>query len=152
MPTVLDLSRLRAPAAVQGRSLASLLRPKGREALAHAASEVPVISEKAAPSGIESVDPDLREAAAITSGGYKLIHNRKRKPGLPEYALYHVAVDPREQTDLAARHPDIVARLARVLDAWHKSALQARLKPDSDAAATMTPDQIERLRALGYIK
>jgi len=152
MPTVLELSGVRAPAGVQGRSLAALLRrPSGALAVARAAEAPPAISERAAPSGIDR-DPAVRESAAILSGDYKLIHNRARRAGVPEFELYDLAADPREQTNLAAGKPEVVARLARVLEAWHKSALQARLKPDSEAAGSMSPEQLERLRALGYIK
>jgi hypothetical protein len=137
---------------VQGRSLTGLLRrPSGALAVARAAEAPPVISERVAPSGIE-VNPAIREGAAVISGDYKLIHNRVRNPGVPEYELYDLAADAREQTNLAAGKPEVVARLAHILEAFHKSALQARLKPDSEAAAGMSPEQLERLRALGYIK
>jgi uncharacterized sulfatase len=48
--------------------------------------------------------------------------------------LYDLAADPGEATDLAARHPDIVARLAKPLVAWHR-AMPPDKGPELGAAA-----------------
>jgi hypothetical protein len=53
---------------------------------------------------------------------------------------------------VAAEHPEVVARLVRDLDAWRKTAEAARLKPDSEAEKGMSKEELERLRALGYIQ
>jgi hypothetical protein len=53
---------------------------------------------------------------------------------------------------VAAEHADVVERLAKTLDAWHRLALQARLKPDREETKRMTAEQLERLRSLGYVK
>ena len=39
-------------------------------------------------------------------------------PAPPEPELYNIAIDPLEQTNLAARHPDKVQRLLRELETW----------------------------------
>jgi len=45
-----------------------------------------------------------------------------------------------------------VKRLYRDLQAWQAKAKAARPKPDADAAKTMSGEELERLRALGYVQ
>ena len=46
-------------------------------------------------------------------GGWKLIQNVVRPPEKPEFELFDFYKDPLDQKDVAAAHPDVVARLAR---------------------------------------
>jgi len=89
---------------------------------------------------------------AIMDGGWKLIQNVKRPPDKPEFELFDFYKDPLDQKDMAAQHPDVVARLARDLDGFRKMAVGARLKPDSESTKGMTKEQLEQLRSLGYVK
>jgi len=41
------------------------------------------------------------------------------------WELYDVAADPSEQTDLAAKHPEIVNRMKAELEAWQQSVLRS---------------------------
>jgi hypothetical protein len=75
-----------------------------------------------------------------------------RAPDRPEFELFDRKKDPLDTTDLAAQHQDVVARLTRELEAWRKMALGARLKPDSALASTVSGEELERLRALGYVQ
>jgi arylsulfatase A-like enzyme len=52
---------------------------------------------------------------AIREGNLKLLSSRK----LPQPALYDLAADPAERTDLAAKQPDVVKRLREKYDAWN---------------------------------
>ena len=54
--------------------------------------------------------------------------------------------------DLAEKNAEVVERLAKQLEAWHREALAARLEPDDSATEGMTPEELERLRSLGYIQ
>ena len=81
-----------------------------------------------------------------------MIHHTKRAPGRPEFELFDHARDPLDGVDVAAQHPDVVERLRRELDAWRKTVAAARLKPDSEGAAALSPAELERLRALGYVQ
>jgi hypothetical protein len=81
-----------------------------------------------------------------------LIHNTKRHPGDAEFELYRHGSDPLDQTDVSAEHPELVARLARDLRAWQSRAARARVKPDAASAQTMSKEDLERLRSLGYIQ
>ena len=96
--------------------------------------------------------PNVAEMYSIMDGGWKLIQNVKRPPGKPEFELFDFYKDPLDQKDVAAQHPDVVARLARGLDGFRATARAARLKPDSESTKGMSQEQLEQLRSLGYVK
>ena len=70
---------------------------------------------------------------------------------MAEYELYEFEKDPLNRADVAPQHPKIVTRLARALDGWRAMAVAQRLKPDADTVKTLGADELERLRALGYV-
>jgi arylsulfatase A-like enzyme len=153
MPTLLDLSGLPLPEGAQGRTLVPLLQsPAGSATVRAAAPARPAIIEKAATKETGAPPPRDTESAAIVSGPWKLIHNTKRPAGVPEFELFDHARDPLDGTDVAARHPDVVQRLARDLAAWRQAAQRGRVKPDSEAAGSLSKEELERLRSLGYIQ
>jgi arylsulfatase A-like enzyme len=156
MPTLLELCRLPVPAAAQGHSLLPLLEgPAGSRATAHAAgpSSWAAVTEKAPTRETGGVPPRDAESYAIVLDGWKLVHNTKARPARqPEFELYDHRKDPLDTTDLAGAHPDVVKRLARELDLWQRSAEAARLPPDSVAREGLGQEELERLRALGYIQ
>ena len=158
MPTLLDLSRLRAPAEVQGQSLRPLLAgpasstpPGGASATAPGWKRRPLIAEKQ-PFGTGTDFPNAAQAYAVIDGPWKLIHNVARASGTPEFELYDFYRDQLDQKNVAAEHPGEVERLAKALAAWRQWAQAARLKPDSEATKGMTAEQLEQLRSLGYVK
>jgi len=156
MPTLLELSGLRIPPGVQGHSLASLLSPGAADgrgtAHASAPDSRPAISEKAETKDAGGPPPRDTAAEAVVLGGWKLIHNTKRPEGKPEFELYDHAKDPLDAHDVAAAHPEEVARLAKTLDAWRRMVTAARLKPDSEANQNLSKEELERLKSLGYIQ
>lgn len=57
---------------------------------------------------------------AVRMGQWKGIRlDAKKKPDAP-LTLYNLREDPTETTDVAARHPDIVAQLAQMMDNAHQ--------------------------------
>jgi hypothetical protein len=42
--------------------------------------------------------------------------------------------------------------MAATLESWRKMAAAARLKPDAETATTLSKEELERLRSLGYIQ
>jgi arylsulfatase A-like enzyme len=145
MPTLLDLSGLAVPKEVQGASLVPLMRDGS-----HPGWPRPAITEAAG-----RFDPTVaatEESYAVSLGGWKLAHHVQRPARRPEFQLFDRAKDPLDATDVAGQHPDIVARLSKELEAWQNMARRARLKPDSAAAQTMSAEELERLRALGYVQ
>ena len=55
------------------------------------------------------------------------------------------------RNDVAPQHPDVVARLSKILVNWMAAAEAARLAPDSEATEALSHDELERLRSLGYL-
>jgi arylsulfatase A-like enzyme len=82
---------------------------------------------------------------AVQEGRHKLVVARPGSEGVPErpVELFDLAEDPGEARNLAAANPSLVERLRAQL-AEHLQALPA--KPQ------LTPEQEERLRALGYVR
>jgi arylsulfatase A-like enzyme len=155
MPTLLEMSGLRTPAEAQGTSLAPFWTARGETGAVRAAP-VPegrtAISEKAATTDLGGPPPRDTESVAVVAGGWKLIHNLRRPPGAPEFELFDHRRDPLDAQDVAAAHPDVVARLVREETAWRARATSARLRPDGETQRALSPEELERLRALGYVQ
>jgi arylsulfatase A-like enzyme len=147
MPTLLALSGLPVPKEAQGTSLVPLLGQK-----ANGWRSRPAFSEKAAVRDVLGPPPRDTQSFAVVSEGWKLIYNEKRPAGAPEYELYDHRQDPLDHTDLAARHPDTVQRLARLLDGWRRKVRAERLPSDQEAGKGLGSEELERLRSLGYIQ
>jgi hypothetical protein len=75
-----------------------------------------------------------------------------RAPGMPEYELYDFGQDPLDQKDVSAAHPDVVARLSAEMASWRRMAEAQRVNPDAQAGRNLSSEELERLRALGYIQ
>jgi arylsulfatase A-like enzyme len=155
MPTILELCNLRGPKEMQGESLVPLLK---RNADAHSAEasewhERPAISERADTGEETNAPPPFNyEAYSIISGPWKLIHHVKRKEGQAEFELFDRRNDPYDHHDVAANYPEMVQKLSREINLWKQHAEAVKLKSDSETTQNMTTEEIERLRALGYIQ
>ena len=154
MPTLLDVSGIAPPEGLQGQSFASLLNTGDGDPKATRWQRRPAITAKAItdPKKGAAPPPHDTESFAITDGQWKLVRNTVRPRGGPEFELYDFAKDPLDKTDVAAQHPDVVARLAKALDGWKQMAEAARLKPDSETTKNLSPEQLQRLRSLGYVR
>ena len=153
MPTLLAISGLVAPPAIQGQSLVPLILPGG-SAAAPSWRPRPALSEKAltSPSKGAAPAPHDTEAFAIVDGGWKLIHNTARPNGGPEFELFDFAKDPLNLNDVAAGHPEVVQRLAKLIAGWRQVARAARFAPDAETTKGLSQQQLQRLRSLGYIR
>ena len=150
MPTLLDLSGLPHPEGLQGRSLLPFVAPADAGTVASWVTR-PAFSEKALTTG-NAVPPADTESYAVIDDDWLLIHNRARDDDTPEFELYDVATDPLNLTNVAEGQTEVVERLAREIDRWHRIAEQARLPDDAEAAAGLSQEELERLRSLGYIR
>ena len=154
MPTLLDWSGLESPAPMQGRSMRRLIegldRKGGDVAAGMGWQPGPVIAEKQ-PMGANTF-PRASESYAIIDGDWKLIWNVQRAPETAEFELFEFYRDPLDQKNVAADHPEEVARLAKALEGWRRIAAAAKLKSDAEIAEGMTAEQLEQLRSLGYLK
>jgi arylsulfatase A-like enzyme len=156
MPTLLQMSGLAIPEGMQGQALTPLMTEttNGNGDGGNGWKRRAAITEKAitSPDGAWAPPPADTEAYAINDGQWKLIHNRTRPRGGPEFELYDFVKDPLNKNDVAAQHPDVVSRLAKALDGWHQMAAAAKLKGDAEGNKNLSPEQLQRLRSLGYIR
>jgi arylsulfatase A-like enzyme len=130
LPTLLELLDVPAPSSLAGRSLVPLL------------SGEPLPPQPAFAEGF-AFDAKLQ---AVLDGDWKLI----RDLGTGRLALYDLATDPAEQTDLSGTRPDQRERLRGLLDATLGTAT-----PTTDPLAMperIEPETQERLEALGYVE
>jgi len=63
--------------------------------------------------------------------------------------LYDLLADPEEERNLAATHPDLVATLTAELH--RQTGAPPDAKTASGGSGRLERDQVERLRALGYV-
>lgn len=127
-----------AIAALDGDELAAADRSRALPRLLAdpaAAAGGPVFLELHAPK------PDLR---AVRDGSWKLIAAATGTRA----ELYDLATDPGERRDVAAAHPDVVARLRAALDRWRSA-----LPPPPPIELYTSPDAelTRQLRSLGYV-
>ena len=152
MPTVIELSGLEPPAGMQGQSLASLMSGDATSGDGDRFRPRPAFTEKAFIGEAEGPLHGDLESYSIIADGWKLIHNPRRPDGRPEHQLYDHRADPLNRNDLASEHPERVEQLLAQLDAWRASAEAELLPADADLAEGMSPDDLERLRSLGYVQ
>jgi arylsulfatase A len=59
---------------------------------------------------------DWKLIEGLGSGGFTAPKRRAAKAGEPTVQLYDLSTDPHETENLAARHPEEIARLQAILD------------------------------------
>jgi arylsulfatase A-like enzyme len=153
MPTLLELAGVAPPPGVQGRSLVPLLAAsRGGTAPTSGWTARPAVTEKRPESDPNSPTRGDRVSTALVLDGWKLIQNSERSSGIPEYELYDVRRDPLDQHDLAAREPDRVQRLRGELEAWRAKVAEIHLEPEASAPESLSAEELERLKSLGYVQ
>jgi len=90
--------------------------------------------------GMPGVYPVFR---SIRRGAFKLIEERKGES--VRYFLFDIENDPREAVDVASLHRELTASLTREL------ASRPLLPDERGEGVELSEDEIERLRALGYV-
>jgi arylsulfatase A-like enzyme len=164
MPTILELCRLPLPEGMQGQSLLPLFAAARRasdESIAKSDRNAafttgqwrnePAVSERLWSERAKRMNPEARDSYAFILDGWKLNYYEPQE-GDPEYELYDHRKDPLDQVNLADKHPEIVERLTEEFKAWKEKATAARLTPDSELEKTLTEEQLQHLRSLGYIR
>ncbi len=149
MPTLLELSGLPVPETLQGQSLLPLLADDGGSQQSGWITR-PAVAEEHVRS--EAGADDRHESYALVLDGWRLIHNTARALDEPEYELYDHRQDPLNLNDVAREHPDVVERLAADLARWRRRSEAVRLPADEALAGTLSADELERLRSLGYLR
>ena len=150
MPTILELSGLTVPDAVQGQTLTPLLMGSGSEDAVSSDWVVrPAVAEEHARGG-----GDEHASFALVLDGWRLVHNTKTPEEVtgPEYELYNHKTDPLSLHDVSDQHARLVERLAADLNRWEQRAEVARLPSDENISSTLSTDELKRLRSLGYVR
>lgn len=132
-PTLIDLAGRPIPGDMEGRSLRELL--DGDEGGGGGSWPAHRVSELAGEDQVRSV---------WTPTHHLLVHPESRRR-----ELYDLRSDPTEQRDLAERDPDRVEELRAAL-AEYRSARRARRRSAAADLEELSPERLERLRALGY--
>jgi arylsulfatase A-like enzyme len=151
MPTILELCGLPFPEQIQGRSLAPALR--GARLAADSAGR-PAFSQRVPTKRAAGPPPWEGRSYAIVLDGWKLIENSMEDEEGEEitYELYEHEKDPLDTTDLAADRPDLVEKLSARLAELLARAETEKLTPDSEIEEKLSGEELERLRALGYLQ
>lgn len=132
MPTLLSLLGVSSPPALDGRNLSPLFGDAPTEGLRGRF----LFGE----ADHNNAEHDVTRA--VRRGSFKLIYNRLS--GRSE--LFDLAEDPGETRDVKAQQPEAARRLRAVLGRF----LERETLPGEKAPA-LTPDERERLEALGYL-
>jgi len=165
LPTVLDLVDLPLPEVMQGQSLAPLMfGTDGWE-------ERPVILEQLQndretgeyTGHIEILDgrwaasleiwPERAEGdPPVEPSGYQRAA-RPHEPDTPRLLLYDIQSDPFTLKNVNDLHPELVEKYTQILEAqWEAHQVLRQHVGGSTADVALTPEQLETLRALGYIQ
>jgi arylsulfatase len=160
MPTLLDISGIAAPEAMQGQSLLPLIASSAGSGDAEAMVWYPdiAVTEKHAEDNTD--DPDdftnaLESFAMVSSSGeWKLVHNvaGRERLGRDEFELYRHQDDPLDLKNVAAEHPAVVEELRAELEIWKTRVTQEQLPKGEEGAKDLPADQLDQLRNLGYIQ
>ncbi len=141
-PTVLDLVGLPVPSGLDGVSLLPMVAQESVSAAGSPPADTP--DALAGPvSYAETYYPRFRynwsELVALETRRWKFVR-------APRPELYDLRQDPKQLHDVSAEHPRVVATLAR-----HLESMRLLKAGDEPTPATLDPEALARLRALGYV-
>lgn len=131
MPTILAAVGEPVPAGLDGSDLAPSWRGKGAELDARYLS---------CEADHNNAEPDVMRA--VRHRGHTLHVDRLSG----NVTLFELGSDPHEQKDVASNHGTIAAELREQLERYRSARVEA------GGAVTLTPEQEERLRSLGYVR
>ena len=90
------------------------------------------------------------DSYAVIHGDWKLIWNVEVRDDRPELELFNHRDDPINLNNVASEHPDLVAGLHGEIETWLARAEAERVSDDA-LAEDLSPQELEQLRALGYV-
>ncbi len=145
VPTILKLAGAEVPPALDGLDLTPLFRGDRDEAEAAFAER----RQYGEASGGLTYDSIVQKGLfpvyrSVRQGRYKLVYESKAE----KHALYDLDEDPGEKVDISAVQPEISAQLIDVMRQRYRDYAP---EPLPENRVELSKDDIERLRALGYI-
>jgi len=142
-PTLCELLGIEIPPGLEGESLVPLI--EGR-----AAHDVDLFTEHREDPVVRRLGQGSGEMVSLRSGRWKLIVNYTSSQMIekPRLELYDLEADPRERSNVADAHPDVVAELEPRIQAWVDRQWGGKHATES---AELSPEVIAQLRALGYL-
>jgi len=147
MPTLLELAQIPVPTSAQGASLLPVLAsPDDPSAMGW--NRRAVFTERKNPPGEET--EGTADSFAVIADGWKLIWNVVVRDDRPEFELFDHLNDQLNLVNVADQHPDVVADLRLQLEQWREMTEAQKVKPDG-AGGDISPEELEQLRALGYV-
>lgn len=141
VPTILDLTGLPPHEPTEGRSLVPLIE---------GASDAPFRTRALfgeAPGGLtyENITPGIFPVIrTIRRDNWKLVYDSKQDA----YALYDLSTDPLERVDLSGEKSALAAALAEEMARRYEGFTPDTLE---NAKVELSDEEIEELRALGYV-
>lgn len=145
-PTIYDYVGVEAEAPLDGVSLMPLIR--GEKKL-YAEKKRDYFGEV---SPVEEIWP-IETTFALVEDNYKFIRSTFKDHGKPDrLALYDMAADPMEQINELENKPEIADRLSRQLDSFRHYCDSLRIRPEGLDTKNLSKEQLEQLRALGYVR
>jgi arylsulfatase A-like enzyme len=135
LPTIADLLEAPLRKNIDGRTLLPLMRGDER------ADRIAIGGATSSGPGREFVRTAEWKYIEVTSVGDQTL-----RPMPPRIQLYDLKSDPGETTNVAAQHPDVVARLGTKLHA----NMAEQTSPNR--AADVPSELEERLKSLGYVE
>jgi choline-sulfatase len=136
-PTLLALAGLPPMADGNGRSLASVLR---QQETADSGREI-FLQRRRYDDRIPAGIPVKGDKYGLRAGRWKYIEAREED----SYELFDLLADPAESHNLRPSDPEQAALMSRRLGAWTSRAPNLPALP-------VTPEDAERLRAMGYVQ
>jgi choline-sulfatase len=147
MPTLLELSGIQGPAAMQGRSLLSLIDGSGEASW----QDQLVITHTL--RGEDEFEDDLERGHhfSFIENGLKVIR-KEIEPELVE-ELFDRSVDRLDLNNIIGEEgrAESVGNLTKSFDAWRTKTEALQLPDDGEMTENLSSEEIRRLQALGYL-
>ncbi len=151
LPTILELSNLPAPELYQGQSLAPLLTGVGSWQPQPVILDEFYVGANGELTGLlEVIDGRWGAVMSITPVPWSERPPRRRGPA--PVSLYDLWTDPFTRNSLHDEYPELVAKYRDLLEERWASHRELATGFTRTPGSLLTPDQMETLRALGYIR
>jgi len=151
LPTILDLAGLPAPEIAQGQSLAPLLLGKPGWTPRPVVLDQFYVEDKYINGSIEVIDGRWGASLRIDQRPDEKKQPADRLRPAP-LLIFDVWEDPQALKSLHEERPDLVEKYSKVLDGLWKEHQALAKKFTRAGEVPLTPDQVETLRSLGYLR